>query len=123
MKPKIVLAEDDPNIARLTMFKLEKEGYEVIWEKDGGAALESIIKLKPDLVLLDVMMPVMDGYQVLTKIKENQTINDIPVIMLTAKGQGSDVVNGFEKGADEYIVKPFRPSDLIACIKKILNKK
>ncbi len=72
MKYKIVLAEDEPQIARLTTFKLEKEGYEVIWEKDGGAALESVKVNHPDAVILDVMMPVMDGYQVLKKIKEDE---------------------------------------------------
>lgn len=121
MSHRIVLAEDDPQIARLTSFKLEKEGYEVIWEKDGGAAFESIKSNLPDLVLLDIMMPVMNGYQVLKKMKEDDDIKNIPVIMLTAKGQERDVVTGFEMGAEDYIVKPFRPAELTARIKKILG--
>lgn len=121
MKNKIVLAEDEPQIARLTIFKLEKEGFEVIWEKDGGAALESVKNNKPDLVLLDIMMPVMDGYQVLKKIKENDDLKMIPVIMLTAKGQERDVISGIEMGAEDYVVKPFRPAELVARIKRILG--
>lgn len=121
MSHRIVLAEDDPQIARLTLFKLEKEGFEVIWEKDGGAAFESIKSNLPDLVLLDIMMPVMNGYQVLKKMKEDDDIKNIPVIMLTAKGQERDVVTGFEMGAEDYIVKPFRPAELTARIKKILG--
>lgn len=121
MSHRIVLAEDDPQIARLTSFKLEKEGFEVIWEKDGGAAFESIKSNLPDLVLLDIMMPVMNGYQVLKKMKEDDEIKNIPVIMLTAKGQERDVVTGIEMGADDYIVKPFRPAELTARIKKILG--
>lgn len=121
MSHRIVLAEDDPQIARLTSFKLEKEGFEVIWEKDGGAAFESIKSNLPDLVLLDIMMPVMNGYQVLKKMKEDDEIKNIPVIMLTAKGQERDVVTGIEMGAEDYIVKPFRPAELTARIKKILG--
>lgn len=121
MSHRIVLAEDEPQIARLTSFKLEKEGFEVIWEKDGGAALESIKNNHPDLVLLDIMMPVMNGYQVLKKMKEDDDIKNIPVIMLTAKGQERDVVKGIEMGAEDYIVKPFRPAELTARIKKILG--
>ena len=121
MSYKIILAEDEPQIARLTKFKLEREGYEVIWEKDGGAALESIKANNPDLVLLDVMMPVMDGYQVLKKMKENENTKNIPIIMLTAKGQEQDVVKGIEMGSADYVVKPFRPAELVARIKKILG--
>jgi len=121
MKYKIILAEDEPQIARLIKFKLEREGYEVIWEKDGGAALESIKENTPDLVLLDIMMPVMDGYQVLKKIKEDENLKNIPVIMLTAKGQERDIVKGIEMGSEDYIVKPFRPAELVARIKKVLG--
>lgn len=122
MKHKIVLAEDEPQIARFTIFKLEREGYEVIWEKDGGAAFESIKANHPDLVLLDIMMPVMDGYQVLKKMKEDENLMNIPVIMLSAKGQERDIIKGFDLGSEDYIVKPFRPAELVARIKKILEE-
>ena len=120
-KKKILLAEDEPHIARLVVFKLEREGYEVIWAKDGGEALESIKKDIPDLVLLDVMMPVMDGFDVLKKIKEDERLWKIPVIMLTAKGQIKDVEKGFDLGSDDYVVKPFRPDELVARIKSKLK--
>ena len=122
MAYKIVLAEDEPQIARLTKFKLEKEGYEVIWEDNGSSAIESVKTNKPDLILLDVMMPVMDGYQVLKKLKEDEELKNIPVIMLTAKGQERDVLKGFDLGSDDYIIKPFRPAELASRIKKILGE-
>lgn len=122
MRYRIVLAEDEPQIARLTTFKLEKEGYEVIWEKDGGAALESVKVNHPDVVILDVMMPVMDGYQVLKKIKEDENLKNIPVIMLTAKGQERDILKGLDLGSEDYLVKPFHPAELAARIKKIVEK-
>jgi len=122
MKYKIVLAEDEPQIARLTKFKLEKEGYEIIWEDNGGSAFESVKAHKPDLVLLDVMMPVMDGYQVLKKIKEDEELKHIPVIMLTAKGQERDIIKGLDLGSADYVVKPFRPAELAARVKKILGE-
>ncbi|MFC1724079.1 response regulator transcription factor [candidate division KSB1 bacterium] len=121
MSHKIVLAEDEPQIARLIQFKLQKEGFEIIWKDNGADALDSVKEHKPDLVLLDVMMPVMDGYQVLKKIKEDENLKDTPVIMLTAKGQERDVVKGFDLGSEDYIVKPFRPAELVSRIKKILK--
>ncbi len=121
-KKKILLAEDEPHIARLIVFKLEREGYEVTWTKDGGEALESIKNNIPDLVLLDVMMPVMDGFDVLKKVKEDERLWKIPVIMLTAKGQIKDVERGFDLGSDDYIVKPFRPDELVARIRRKLEE-
>ena len=106
----------------MVVFKLEREGYKVIWAKDGGEALESIKKNKPDLVILDIMMPVMDGYDVLKKVKEDEQLQNIPVIMLTAKGQDREIVRGFDLGSEDYIVKPFRPAELIARIRKVLNE-
>ena len=122
MSKKIVLAEDEPQIARLIKFKLEKEGFEIEWKDNGEDAFNAIKEMKPDLALLDVMMPVMDGYQVLKKVKEDDNLKHIPVIMLTAKGQERDVVKGFDLGSEDYIVKPFRPAELVARIKKILGE-
>ncbi len=121
MVHKIVIAEDEQHIAKLIMFKLEREGFEVAWAKDGGEALGLIRNVKPDLVLLDVMMPVMDGYEVLRKMKESDDIKDVPVIMLTAKSQEHDIVKGFDLGSDDYIVKPFKPAELVARIRKVLR--
>ncbi len=122
MKRQIVLAEDEPQIARLTVFKLEREGYEVIWEKDGEAAYERIKAHHPDLVILDIMMPGLDGYQVLKKMKEDENLKNIPVVMLTVRGQEQDIIRGFDLGSDDYIVKPFRPAELTARVKRLLGE-
>ena len=122
MAKKIVLAEDEPQIARLVEFKLKKEGYEVTWKTNGEEALEAIRKEKPDLILLDIMMPVMDGYEVLRRIREDENLKSIPVVMLTARAQERDVVKGIDMGADDYIAKPFHPAELLARVKRILSK-
>jgi len=122
MGKRIVIAEDEPHIARLVTFKLQREGYAVIWAKDGGEALEQISNTLPDLVILDIMMPVMDGYEVLNRMKESNEMKDIPVIMLSAKGQEQDIVKGLEHGTEDYIVKPFSPAELVARIRKVLKE-
>ena len=122
MTRKIVLAEDEPQIARLIEFKLKKEGYEVTWKENGEEALKAIKADKPDLILLDVMMPVMDGYEVLRRLKEDEDLKSIPVIMLTARAQEKDVVKGIGSGAEDYITKPFHPAELLARVKRILGK-
>ncbi|MFC1614892.1 response regulator transcription factor [Gemmatimonadota bacterium] len=123
MKYKIVMAEDEPDIGRLTMFKLKRAGYEVIWEKDGAAALDSITKEKPDLVILDIMMPVMDGYEVLEAIRETSAFHDLPVLLLTAKAQQADVAKGIELGATDYMRKPFQPNKLVERVAQMLENK
>jgi len=122
MAKKIVLAEDEPQIARLVEFKLKKEGYQVICKGNGEEALAAIKTEKPDLILLDVMMPVMDGYEVLRRVKEDENLKNIPVVMLTARAQERDVVKGIDMGADDYITKPFHPAELLARVKRILGK-
>ncbi|TET08361.1 response regulator [Candidatus Aerophobetes bacterium] len=122
MIKKIVLAEDEPQIARLVEFKLKKEGYQVVSKGNGEDALAAIKAEKPDLILLDVMMPVMDGYEVLRRVKEDENLKNIPVVMLTAKAQERDVVKGIDLGADDYITKPFHPAELLARVKKILGR-
>ena len=122
MTRKIFLAEDEPQIARLIEFKLKKEGYDVTWRENGEEALKAIKADKPDLILLDIMMPVMDGYEVLRRLKEDENLGDIPVIMLTARAQEKDVVKGIDLGAEDYITKPFHPAELLARVKRILGK-
>ena len=122
MAKKIVLAEDEPQIARLIEFKLKKEGYDVTWRENGEEALQAIKAEKPNLILLDVMMPVMDGYEVLRRLKEDENLKSIPVIMLTARAQEKDVVKGIDMGAEDYITKPFHPAELLARVKRILAK-
>lgn len=122
MSKKIVLAEDEPQIARLIEFKLKKEGYQVTWKENGKEALQAIKEDKPDLILLDIMMPVMGGYEVLRRLKEDENLKSIPVVMLTARAQERDVVKGIDLGAEDYITKPFHPAELLARVKRILGK-
>ncbi len=122
MSKKIVLAEDEPQIARLIEFKLKKEGYSVTSKENGEEALKAIKADKPDLILLDVMMPVMGGYEVLRRLKEDENLKSIPVVMLTARAQEKDVVKGIAMGAEDYITKPFHPAELLARVKRILDK-
>ena len=119
MAKKVLIVEDDSNIAELLNLYLAKEGFEPLVAKDGGKGVEQFRAFQPDLVLLDIMLPVMDGWSVLKKIRES---SKVPVIMLTAKGETSDKVSGLEMGADDYIVKPFEMKELIARINAVLRR-
>ena len=119
MAVSVLIVEDDRNIAELLQLYLEKEGYAVITAEDGGKGLEKFRTIKPDLVLLDVMMPVMDGWAVCKAIRaESQT----PIIMLTAKGETDDKVSGLKSGADDYITKPFEMKEVLARIEAVLRR-
>ena len=119
MAVSVLVVEDDKNIAELLQMYLEKEGYAVTVAHDGGAGLSKFRAIKPDLVLLDVMMPVMDGWSVCKAIRaEDQT----PVIMLTAKGETDDKVQGLRTGADDYITKPFEMKEVLARIHAVLRR-
>ncbi len=119
MAKKVLIVEDDNNIAELLHLYLEKEGFETQVARDGGRGVESFRAFAPDLVLLDVMMPVMDGWSVLAKIREQDAT---PVIMLTAKGETDDRIAGLEKGADDYMVKPFEMKEVLARIHAVLRR-
>ncbi|HEY5530959.1 MAG TPA: response regulator [Candidatus Anoxymicrobiaceae bacterium] len=121
-KRLIVIAEDEPQIANLIKFWLEKTGCEVLWGENGKLALELINENKPDLVILDVMMPIMDGFEVLRLMKEEEETSDIPVIMLTARSMEADVLKGFDSGAVDYLIKPFSVSELAARVKSALAR-
>ena len=116
---KILVVDDDKNICELLRLYLVKEGYNVTMVHDGGAALAEFDKLHPDLVLLDVMMPVMDGWEVCRKIRET---SDVPVIFLTARGAEFDELECFECGADDFITKPFSPTVLVKRIEARLKR-
>ena len=119
MATSVLVVEDDKNIADLLQLYLEKEGYAVTVAGDGGLGLEKFRAIQPDLVLLDVMMPVMDGWAVCNAIRaESQT----PIIMLTAKGETSDKVQGLKAGADDYITKPFEMREVLARIEAVLRR-
>jgi len=119
MAQKILIVEDEENIAQLLHLYLEKEGFETQIAPDGGKAVELFRSYQPDLVLLDIMLPVMDGWSVLKKIRAE---SKAPVIMLTAKGETSDKVTGLEQGADDYIVKPFETKEVLARIHAVLRR-
>ena len=119
MPTKVLIVEDDGNIAELLHLYLEKEGFETQVAPDGGKGVELFRSFRPDLVLLDIMLPVMDGWSVLKKIRET---DKTPVIMLTAKGELNDKVQGLEGGADDYIVKPFEMKEVLARIHAVLRR-
>ena len=119
MARRILAVEDDRNISDLIRMYLEKEGFEVTAAFDGGTAVEKFKEIQPDLVLLDIMLPVMDGWAVCQKIRE---MSKTPIIMLTAKSEVFDKVTGLEMGADDYIVKPFEMKELIARINAVLRR-
>jgi DNA-binding response OmpR family regulator len=116
---KILVVDDDRVLADVVTFMLHKEGYQVIQAFDGLMALERWKEEQPDLVVLDVNMPKMDGFQVCKKIRAE---DDTPILMLTVKGEEDDILSGFEIGADDYIVKPFSPGQLVARVKAILRR-
>ena len=119
MATKILIVEDDVNIADLLRLYLEKEGYEVTIANDGGKGVDTFRRVQPDLVLLDIMLPVLDGWGVCRTIRaESQT----PVIMLTAKGETDDKVMGLKSGADDYITKPFEMPEVLARIEAVLRR-
>jgi two-component system alkaline phosphatase synthesis response regulator PhoP len=118
---RVLAVDDEPDVLRLVEIKLKKAGFEVLTARDGEEGLNKAIAENPDVVLMDVMMPKMDGYTAASKIKEQMQPAPL-VLMLTAKGQEADVVKGLTGGADDYIVKPFSPRELIARINVALIK-
>ncbi len=116
---RIMVVDDDPNIAQLIRLYLESEGYRVEHYLDGVSCVESFKSNPPNLVILDIMLPGMDGWDV---CKEIRKVSDVPIIMLTAKGETFDKVLGLELGADDYIVKPFDPKELVARVKAVLRR-
>ena len=119
--PKVLIADDDPLIVRLLEHKLQQNGYDVISVEDGALALETTFKELPDLLVLDGMMPGLDGFEVLRRLKDSDNTKDIPVIMLTARAQERDIVDGLSMGADDYLVKPFIPDELLARIRRFIG--
>ncbi len=119
---KLILAVDDEkHILRLVQINLEKAGYEVRTATNGREAVESVRERRPDLVVMDVMMPEMDGFEALKLLKSQPATASIPVIMLTAKAQDADVFHGWQSGADLYLTKPFNPMELLTFVKRIFE--
>jgi two-component system phosphate regulon response regulator PhoB len=122
LKKKILVIEDDRDISELITYNLEREGYDIACLYDGGQAVDLVRKRKPELIILDLMLPEVDGIEICRMLKSDATTKHIPIIMLTAKGEEADVVVGLQMGADDYITKPFSPKVLIARIKAIVRR-
>ena len=123
MAAKILVVDDDPNVQRLLQYTLKQEGYEVVIASDGAEGFRLWGAEAPDLLLLDVMLPKLDGYQVATKIRtEEGTTGHVPIIMLTAEREVEQKVRGLRAGADDYLIKPFHPAELMARIKSLLAR-
>jgi two-component system alkaline phosphatase synthesis response regulator PhoP/two-component system response regulator VicR len=116
-----LVCDDERHIVRLIQVNLERQGYQVVTAYDGKEGLEKIRAENPNLVVLDVMMPYMDGFEVLKTIRREADTENLPVIMLTAKAQDKDVFEGYHYGADMYLTKPFNPMELVTFVKRILG--
>lgn len=119
-KHKILVVDDEPDIVETLKFRLEAAGFEVFTAYNGAEALEKAEAELPDLIVLDVMMPVMDGLEACRKLKQDDRFRDIPILMLTAKRTEADEVSGMKSGTDEYMTKPFDPQKLIETINMML---
>jgi DNA-binding response OmpR family regulator len=119
----VLVADDDDDIRALVAFRLERAGYEVITAPDGEAALQLALERKPALAVLDVMMPKLDGYELTRRLREAEETRRMPVILLTARAQESDVARGFDAGADDYLRKPFSPQELRSRVQAILGRR
>jgi CheY-like chemotaxis protein len=122
MAYKILVVDDEPTIVRLMEFILARQGHEMIVAVNGEEALQKIKAHQPDLVLLDIMMPRIDGYEVAQKLRADPQTADLPIIMLSAKAQDEDIRRGVEVGVDEYITKPFTPDHLVQVVSQHLSR-
>lgn len=120
MQKKILIADDEPNIVVSLEYLMKREGYEVTVAVDGEAALAAMAENAPDLILLDIMLPKKNGFEVCQQIRANPAWNAVKVVMLTAKGRDTEVSKGLALGADIYITKPFSTKDLVAQVKQLL---
>ena len=121
MAKTILVVDDERHIVRLVEVNLARAGYEVVSAYDGVEALEKIEENIPDMIVLDVMMPRMDGFEVLKKLQANPKYKDIPVIMLTAKAQDADIFKGWQSGVSSYLTKPFNPKELLVFVQRIFQ--
>jgi len=122
MAKKILVVDDEQNIIKVLQARLEAEGYEVVTASDGEEALQKVGTEKPNLIILDIMMPKIDGFEVCRRLKRDETFQHIPVVMLTALGQAANIKEGMEKGADAYIAKPFNTVALLGIIQGLVGR-
>jgi two-component system, OmpR family, alkaline phosphatase synthesis response regulator PhoP len=121
MGERILIADDEPNIVVSLEYLMKREGFEVTVANDGEAALKAVASSRPDLILLDIMLPKKDGFEVCQQIRANPEWRGVKVVMLTAKGRDTEVTKGLALGADAYVTKPFSTKDLVAQVRKLLG--
>src|SRR5688572_21918441 len=119
---RVLIVDDDPDIQRLVSYNLTQAGFEVVTASTGRNALEAVQKQPPDLIILDLMLPDVDGMEVCRTLRQRESSRRIPIIMLTARGDEIDRVIGFELGADDYVMKPFSPRELVLRVKSIFRR-
>jgi len=121
-KLSVLVAEDDPLSASILIHRLEKDGFEVLHFPDGALALEGALENRIDLAILDVKMPGMDGFELLERLRKIPAYFEIPIVMLTSMGREEDIARGFDLGADDYMVKPFSPVEVLARIRRLMSR-
>jgi DNA-binding response OmpR family regulator len=121
--PVILIADDDPDILALVSFRLERAGYEILQARNGDEAVRVALDRRPDLAILDVMMPLVDGYEATRRLRQHEETRRMPVILLTARVQEEDIARGFEAGADDYVKKPFSPQELGSRVQAVLGRR
>lgn len=121
MNKTVLVVDDQPHIVRLIQVNLEKEGFQVATAGDGVEGMEKVRRLHPAVVILDVIMPRKDGFEVLREIKSDPELSATPVIMLTVKAHNSDIVEGLREGAELYLPKPFHPKELVSLVKRVVE--
>jgi DNA-binding response OmpR family regulator len=121
MSMKVLVAEDEKDIRRLVVFTLQRAGYEIVEASDGREALQLAIEHLPQLILLDVMMPFMSGYEVCKKLRTVPELKDTPIVLLSAKAQNYEIGEGLQAGATDYLIKPFIPRELAAKVKQMIG--
>lgn len=122
MKPRILVIDDEVDLVNLLQYNLTKSGYDVISAYDGNSALDLAWTHRPDLLILDLMLPDRSGYDICKEIKQDDTLKNTPIIMLTARSSENDRITGFESGAEDYVIKPFSPKELVLRVKTILAR-
>jgi DNA-binding response OmpR family regulator len=121
--PTILVADDEEDVRELVTYRLTRSGYDVIGAVDGQEAFELASERAPDLMVLDVMMPRLDGYELTRRLRAEESLRSVPVILLTARSHETDVSRGFEVGADDYLRKPFNPDELVARVRAVLGRR
>jgi DNA-binding response OmpR family regulator len=121
-QPLILIADDDPDILALVSFRLERAGYEVVQARNGEEAVQVALARRPDLAVIDVMMPRIDGYEATRQLRQQEDTSRMPIILLTARVQEEDIARGFDAGADDYVRKPFSPQELGSRVQAALGR-